>query len=51
MAKFDYPGVYLEESSFRAKVIEGVATLTIGVMIGLAAAVAARRLRRCRGRT
>ena len=47
MTDFDYPGVYVEEVSFRAKLIDGVVTFTLGVMIGVAAAVAAEQLRRC----
>jgi hypothetical protein len=48
---FDYPGVYVEEISFRAKLIDGVAMLTIGFVIGVAAAIAVDRLRRCWRRT
>jgi phage tail sheath protein FI len=46
-----YPGVYVEEVSFRAKLIHGVETFILGAMIGVAAAIAASALRRRRRRT
>jgi hypothetical protein len=49
--EYKYPGVYVEEVSFRAEMIDGVATFILGVMIGVAAAIAAGALRRCWRRT
>lgn len=47
MPRVSYPGVYVEEIS-PAAAIPGVVTFAIGVLIGVAAAVAAGRLRhRC----
>jgi len=40
------PGVYLEEVSYRAKAIEGVSTFVLGVVIGVAVALAVDRMRR-----
>ena len=42
-----FPGVFVEEVSYRAKLIEGVSTLLIGVGIGVLASIALDRLRRC----
>jgi phage tail sheath protein FI len=40
-----FPGVYVEELSFRAKVIGGVRTFVVGVMVGVAAEALRRRCR------
>jgi len=46
MPEYLSPGVYVEDVSYRAKAIEGVSTFVLGVVIGVAAAVAVDRLRR-----
>jgi hypothetical protein len=49
LPEYTYPGVYIEEISFRAKAIDGVATFLLGVALGVAASIAAENLRRrCR---
>jgi len=45
------PGVYVEEASYRAKVIQGVSTVLVGVGIGVLASIALDRLRRRCART
>lgn len=44
MTRFAHPGVYVDEFS-PAKRIEGVSTFVLGVLIGVAAAMAIDRLR------
>lgn len=46
MSELLHPGVYVEETSFRAKAIEGVATFALGILIGVA--VSRALLRFCR---
>jgi phage tail sheath protein FI len=46
MAEYLEPGVYVEEVSYRSRVIEGVATLVVGMLIGVTASIAIDRLRR-----
>jgi len=49
MTRFAYPGVYVDEFS-TAKRIEGVSIFVLGVLIGIAAAMAIDRLCRRRRR-
>jgi hypothetical protein len=48
----EYPGVYLEEASYRSKAIAGVPTslgaFVLGIFLGVVAAIAADRARRRR---
>ena len=47
MPRISYPGVYIEEFGGVAA-IQGVATLAVGALIGITAAIVAERLRqRC----
>ena len=46
MPELLFPGVYVDEVSYRAKAIEGVATFVLGIVIGVAASIAVDRLRR-----
>jgi phage tail sheath protein FI len=48
MTEYLHPGVYVEEVNYRTKVIDGVATLVVGMLIGVAASIAIDRLRRAR---
>jgi phage tail sheath protein FI len=48
MTEYLHPGVYVEEVSYRTRVIDGVATLVVGMLIGVAASIAIDRL--CRPR-
>jgi hypothetical protein len=44
------PGVYVEERSYRAKMIDGVATFGIGVLVGVSLSLLAYCIRpRCPG--
>jgi phage tail sheath protein FI len=49
MTEYLHPGVYVEEVSYRTKVIDGVATLVVGMLIGVAVSIAIDRLRCARG--
>jgi phage tail sheath protein FI len=45
MTEYLHPGVYVEEVTYRMKVIDGVATLVVGMLIGVAVSIAIERLR------
>jgi phage tail sheath protein FI len=48
MPEYLHPGVYVEEVSYRTRVIDGVATFVLGMLVGVAASIAIDRLRRAR---
>jgi hypothetical protein len=48
MPEYLHPGVYIEEVSYRTKVIDGVVTLVVGMLVGVATSIAIDRLRRAR---